>query len=103
MSLVADPFQRAWLDAELGHLGISHKACASIDEILDALETDPPEMVFADLSRHAHSFFTLRERGWFGPLYAIGEVSRNLCYALGVTRVLSSPLSRAAFRDAVSA
>ena len=37
-----------------GHLGISHKSCASIDEILDALETDLPEMVFADLSRHAH-------------------------------------------------
>lgn len=103
MSLVADPFYREWLDAELGHLGISHKSCTHIDEILDALDTDPPELVFADVSRHAHSLFALRERGWFGPLYAIGEVSRNLCYALGVTRVLSSPLSRTAFRDAVSA
>jgi len=103
MSLVADPFYREWLDAELGHLGISHTSCANIEEILDALETAPPEMVFADLGRHAHSLFALRERGWFGPLYAIGEASRNLCYALGVTRVLSSPLSRAAFRDAVAA
>lgn len=103
MSLVTDPFSTAWLDAELGRLGISHIACTSIDEILDALVSDPPDMVFADMSRHALSCFTLRERGWFGPLYAVGEASRNLCYALGINGVLVSPLSRTAFRDALSA
>jgi uroporphyrinogen-III synthase len=102
MSLVTDPFERAWLDAELGHLGISHVACTKIEEILDALATDAPDLVLVDLSRHALDMFRLRERGWFGPLYAIGEASRNLCYALGVTNVLHAPLSRDAFRDALS-
>jgi hypothetical protein len=102
MSLVPDAFSQAWLDAELGRLGISHTACTSIDQILDALISDPPDVVFADLSRHALGIFTLRERGWFGPLYAIGDASRNLCYALGINGVLASPLSRTAFRDALS-
>jgi hypothetical protein len=103
MSLVSDPFHRAWLDAELGHLGISHVACTKIEEILDALATDAPDLVLVDLSRHALDMFRLRERGWFGPLYAIGEASRNLCYALGITTVLHAPLSRDAFREALSA
>lgn len=102
MSLVTDPFHRAWLDAELGHLGISHVPCTKIDEIFGALVGDPPDLVLVDLSRHALSMFALRERGWFGPLYAIGDASRNLCYALGVTSVLHAPLSRDAFRDALS-
>ncbi len=102
MSLVTDPFHRAWLDAELGHLGISHVACTKIDEVFDALANDAPDLVLVDLGRHALDMFGLRERGWFGPLYAVGEASRNLCYALGVTSVLNAPLSRDAFREALS-
>lgn len=103
MSLVSDPFYRAWLDAELTHLGISHVACTKIDEILGALNGDPPDMVFADLSSHAMSMFTLRERGWFGSIYALGNASRNLCHALGIMRVLAPPLSRAGLREALFA
>ena len=102
MSLVSDPFHRAWLEAELGHLEISHVACTKIDEIFDALATDAPDLVLVDLSCHALSMFALRERGWFGPIYAVGEASRNLCYALGITAVLHAPLSRDAFREALS-
>lgn len=101
MSFGLDAFQVAWLDAELAHLGISHVACTKIDEILDTLKTDTPDMVFADVSHQALGCFALRERGWFGPLYSIGEASRNLCYALGITGTLSAPLSREAFRDAL--
>jgi hypothetical protein len=103
-----DEFQHTWVETELAHLRISTQTARSVDQLVSALVEDPPprpQLLFASFSTmspaellHMHS---LREQGWFGNVFAIGDVSLYLRSSLRIERVLQPPLSRSLLRAAI--
>jgi hypothetical protein len=105
---VPDVFHHTWIEAELALLRISVQTARSVDQLVSALVDDPPprpQILFADLATmtpaellHLHA---IREQGWFGTVFAIGDVSLLLRSSLRVERVLQPPLSRNLLRSAL--
>jgi len=105
---VPDAFHQTWIEAELALLRISVQTARSVDQLVSALVEDPPprpQILFADMASmtpaellHLHA---IREHGWFGSVFAIGDVSLLLRSSLRVERVLQPPLSRSLLRSAL--
>ena len=105
---VPDVFHQTWIEAELALLRISVQTARSVDQLVSALVEDPPprpQILFADLESmnpaellHLHA---IREQGWFGTVFAIGDASLSLRSSLRVERVIQPPLSRSLLRSAL--
>lgn len=105
---IPDAFHHTWIETELNQLRISVQTARSVDQLVSALVEDPPprpQLLFADLGSmspadllHLHA---IREQGWFGTVFAIGDVSLLLRSSLRVERVLQPPLSRSLLRSAL--
>ena len=105
---VPDVFHHTWIESELALLRISVQTARSVDQLVSALVEDPPprpQILFAALESmspaellHLHS---IREQGWFGTVFAIGDASLTLRSSLRVERVLAPPLSRGQIRSAL--
>jgi hypothetical protein len=104
-----DVFQETWIEAELAQLRISVQTARSVDQLVSALIEDPPprpQLLFANLESmspaellHLHE---IRDHGWFGTVFAIGETSLLLRSSLRIERVLQPPLSRSLLRSALA-
>jgi hypothetical protein len=103
-----DAFQHALVEDELGLLRISVQSARSVEQLVSALVEDPPprpQILFADVASmspaellHLHA---IREEGWFGRVFAIGDVSLLLRSSLRIEYVLQLPLSRSLLRSAL--
>jgi len=104
-----DPAQRAWLEQQLGSLGVVFQISRNVGELVAALVEDPPprpQLLFIDFAAlspgevlHLH---TIRELGWFGAVIAIGKVSLALRQSLMIERVLAPHASHDAIRGAIA-
>ena len=70
---------------------------ATRDEVVKLLEANQPlpSLLIVDFEKSPpiDQLRMLRERGWRGPLFAIGNVSSELQHALSVSCVLASKLT----------
>lgn len=104
-----DPEYQAWIEQELALLRITLQVSRSVKDLVAALVEDPPprpQLLFAELSAmtpaeilHLHS---IREQGWFGSVFALGEAPLALCQSMRIERILTTPLSRASLRDGLA-
>lgn len=105
---IPDVFHATWMESELALLRITVQTARSVDQLVSALVEDPPprpQILFADLESmspaellHLHA---IREQGWFGTVFAIGEASLMLRSSLRIERVIQPPLSRSQIRAAL--
>ena len=103
-----DTFRETWIESELALMKIMVQKARNVDELVYALIDDPPprpQILFTDLGAmtpaellHLHE---IRHQGWFGTVFAIGDVSLLLRSSLRVERVLHAPLSRDLIRSAL--
>ena len=99
-----------WLAHQLASLHVSLQTATTLPEVVAALVGDAssrPQMLIADFDAldagavmHLH---TIRERGWFGAIIAVGSVSPDLVKSLAIASVLARPLDGDALRKAVEA
>ncbi|NVB85704.1 MAG: hypothetical protein HOV81_45490 [Kofleriaceae bacterium] len=104
-----DPEHQAWVEEELARLRITLQVSRSVKDLVAALVEDPPprpQLLFADFSAmtpaeilHLHS---IREQGWFGSVFALGEAPLALCQSMRIERILTTPLSRASLLDGLA-
>jgi hypothetical protein len=97
-----------WIEAELVDQPIALQIARTVPEIVRVLVEDPPprpQLLVADVDAIAPAdvlgLHDIRDRGWFGSVIALGEVSAPLRASLNIERVLARPLERYALRDAV--
>ncbi|HUS27058.1 MAG TPA: hypothetical protein VMZ53_01065 [Kofleriaceae bacterium] len=105
---IPDVFHHTWVEAELALLHITVQTARSVDQLVSALVEDPPprpQIVFANIGAmspgellHLHA---IREQGWFGTVFAVGDASLQLRSSLRIERVLQPPLSRSLLRSAL--
>jgi hypothetical protein len=98
-----------WIDSELETEPVIIQVSITIREVVRALIVDPPpraQLLVADFACmtaiDALDLHQLRERGWFGAIIGVGEVSTDLRKSLRIDRVVR-PRVRSALRNAVSA
>lgn len=95
-ALVLAPAHETWVRSELAGTGLTTRFVRSVAEVVSALVESPPprpQILVVDLSSispgdlmHLHS---IRERGWFGNVIAIGRVPLPLRSSLGIERSVS--------------
>jgi hypothetical protein len=80
----------------------------SIDELVAALIEDPPprpQLLISDFdsltAAEVMQLHTLRSRGWFGRIFALGRCPLALRSSLGVDRVFSHPVPAHHIRTAL--
>lgn len=94
LAYARDEERLAWFDRELPPGAIVQNA-RSVAELVAALVDDPPprpQILIADFDAMSPvdivELHTIRERGWFGTLYAVGKVAPPLWRSLRIERVL---------------
>ena len=111
LALVPDERLAMWLTHELASSDVVLQLVASVNKAVEALIGEDlesrPLMLIVDFDAldagellHLHS---IRERGWFGALIAIGKVPSDLQASLNIYRTLTRPLSGDALRKTVAA
>lgn len=96
----------AWVERELIHTRALVQIARTMRDLVAALVEDPPprpQVLIADFDdmRAAEllELHTLRDRGWFGSVLAIGDVSLALTRSLRIERTFSAPLPPNALRS----
>jgi hypothetical protein len=99
----------AWVESELGGQAFSLQVARSAREIVTALVDDPPpraQILVSDFDALSASdvlgLHAIRDRGWFGSIVALGNVSPELRASLSVEQVLGRPLVAEQLRTAVT-
>src|SRR5258706_16199892 len=97
------------IEQELADQAITLQIARSVKHAISALVEDPPPratifVVDFDAISAAELFelHSIRERGWFGAVIAIGKVPAELKTSLSIAHVLSQPLRRGAVTTAIS-
>lgn len=103
-----DARKLAWVEEEHAGLSVVVQIARSMDETVAALVDDPPPrptLLVADFDSLSVAellqLHVVRERGWFGSVFAIGKVSLALRRSLGIDRVFGIPLQKHALRSAL--
>ena len=98
-----------WIDEELAGLKVTTQVARTPREIVRALVEDPPphpQMLVADFddltAGDVLDLHSIRERGWFGSVIALGNVADELRNSLNIERVLPRPLGSEVLRTAVT-
>jgi hypothetical protein len=94
--LVLAPAHETWVRSELAGTGLRTQFVQSVHEVVAALiETPPPrpQILIVDFSAlsagellHLHS---IRVRGWFGSIIAVGRAAVSLRASLGIERTVT--------------
>ena len=90
-----------WIESELGgSTMLARKAVETIADIVARLVDDPPprpQMLIADFdaidAAEALRLHGVRERGWFGTIIALGDVSQALQTSLNIECVVPRPFA----------
>jgi hypothetical protein len=97
------------IEQELADQAITLQIARNVSHAVSALVEDPPPratifVVDFDAIGAAELFelHSIRERGWFGAVIALGKVSAELKTSLAIAHVLSPPLRRGAISTAIS-
>jgi len=98
---------KAWIERELA--GRYHVLAArSAREIVTVLIDDPPprpQVLVVDFdalsSADVLGLSSVRDRGWFGAIIALGSVSNDLARSMNINVVLARPLESELLREAV--
>lgn len=84
------------------------QSCRSFAMAVAALLDDPPpraQVLVVDFDALSAldlvALCSLRERGWFGAVVAIGDVDQGLAYAANIAHVVRPPCSSGALRSAL--
>ncbi|HET9622911.1 MAG TPA: hypothetical protein VFP84_16175 [Kofleriaceae bacterium] len=100
----------AWLESELAHRSIVVQIGFSIPHVISALVDDPPPrphilvVDFDALSPGAvMDLHALRSQGWFGRIFALGDLSPSLRSSLAIEAVLDVPLAPGTLRQRIIA
>jgi hypothetical protein len=104
-----EPTRHDWIESELEDQPVVVQTCRSIGDLVAALVFDPPprpQVLIADFDAltaaellHIHA---IREQGWFGIVFAVGDVPAPIRRTLSIDRVFSAPLSRDGLRTAIA-
>src|SRR5262249_26366072 len=104
-----DPEVLRWMEGELAAEPYYLQIARSPREIVRALIDDPPprpQILIADVdaltARDVLGIHSIRDRGWFGSVIAVGALSIELRTSLAVETVVAR-LARGALREAVTA
>jgi hypothetical protein len=108
LALAPNDALATWLAHALSRANVTLQIARTLNEVIAALVDDPssrPQLLIADFDAldagqvlHLH---TIRERGWFGTIIALGSVSPDLQKSLSIERVVPRPLDGDALRKAV--
>jgi hypothetical protein len=108
VALVADSLRGGWFASELAALGMKLRLEWDVGHVVRALVDDPaphPQILFVDFdplsALDVLQLHTIRERGWFGVIFAFGSVTDDLRTSLNIERVLPLSTSGAALRETV--
>jgi hypothetical protein len=98
----------AWVEAELGGESFTLQVARSAREIVRALVDDPPpraQILVSDFDALSASdvlgMHAIRDRGWFGSIIALGNVSPELRASLSIEHVVARPLTTEQLRKIV--
>src|SRR5688572_18513681 len=110
IALAPDERLAMWLAHALASAQLSLQTAQTLPEVVTALvgeSSSRPQMLILDFDAldagsvlHLH---TIRERGWFGAIIALGSVPKDLVRSLSIATVLPRPLDAEALRRAVEA
>jgi len=99
-----------WIERALDNRPYVFQVAQTAKEIVTILVDDPPprpQLLVADFdalsAAEALGVHAIRDRGWFGAVVALGNVSRSLCASLNINAVLPRPLDPVLLREAVGA
>jgi len=110
MVFAPDPKLVGWIEAELTRRGVTWQIARSIEHVVAGLVEDPPpraQVLVADfgpmspidvLQMHA-----IRDRGWFGIIIGLGDVSADLRSSLRIETVLGPPYVDNTLADVIGA
>jgi len=103
-----DPRRQRWIATELERCSMHNRVCESFGDLVALLadvNTPRPPILVADFDAlgagELFALGSLRERGWFGSIIAIGKVSTPLVESLSIDRVLRPPLYEDLLCDAI--
>src|SRR5687767_13371780 len=106
VALVADSLRGGWFASELAALPIKLEIKWSVADVVTTLADDPPphpQILFVDFdplsALDVLQLHGLRERGWFGVIFAFGKVTDDLRSSLNIERVLPLDTTGAALRE----
>jgi hypothetical protein len=100
----------SWIDGALDRGAYLFQVARTAREIVTILVDDPPprpQVLVADFDAMSAGdvlgLHSIRDRGWFGAIVALGTVAQSLCSSLNINVMLSRPLDADVLRDAVGA
>lgn len=95
-ALVLAPAHETWIRGELAGTGLKTRFAQRVEDVVAALVEEPPprpQMLLVDLAAisagellYLHS---IRERGWFGTVIAIGRAPLSVRASLGIERAVA--------------
>ena len=104
-----DAVARGWIEAELANQGYEREIAATVRELVYLLVAEGPQrpqVLIADLDGMSAAdvleLHSIRERGWFGSIIALGTVAQDLRTSLNIEHVLARPLQGGALRKALA-
>lgn len=100
---------RGWIDDELAGQPLTKRFVRAVRDVVRVLIEEPPprpQILIIDVDSapaadvfHLHA---LRDRGWFGSIIGLGDVSSELCASLVIERVIPRPFAPGALKKAVA-
>ncbi|HEY5934247.1 MAG TPA: hypothetical protein VIU61_06430 [Kofleriaceae bacterium] len=99
-----------WIESELKRRGVTWQTARTVPQILAGLIDDPPpraQILVADFGPMSPidvlQLHGIRERGWFGVIIGLGEVSTDLRKSLQIEAVIGPPYKPDALVDLIGA
>lgn len=99
-----------WVELELKRRNVTWQTARTVQQIVAGLIDDPPpraQILVADFGPMSPidvlQLHGIRERGWFGVIIGLGEVSPDLCKSLQIESVLAPPYKPDALADLIGA
>ena len=100
----------AWVESELKARKVTWQTARTVSQILAGLIDDPPpraQILVADFGPMSPvdvlQLHAIRERGWFGIVIGLGDVSEDFRKSLQIESVLGPPYKPGALGDLIGA